>query len=206
MSWKFKKKTLAGRISDEFIDGLIIVVPLAITALVVGELLRFTEVNIGHYLPIKFPGAGLITIIFSIWLVGVLSEHLLSKKLLQLGEWFLNKIPVVKFIYSSVKKISTAVFESDSLFQNVVLVPYNQSMTLGFLMNTMPAQIQKKLGEEYACVFMPWSLNMTSGINLFVKKSELIFLDMPPEKALQFILTAGTAALDEKGNHGNIQS
>ena len=195
MNWKFKKKTLAGRISDEFIDGLIIIIPLAITALVVLELLKFTEVTIGHYLPVKFPGAGLLTIVFSVWAVGVLSELFLSKKILQLGEWFLDKIPVVKFIYSSVKKFSTAVFESDSLFQNVVLVPYNQSMTLGFLMNAMPEQIQKKLGDEYVCVFMPWSLNMTSGINLFVKKSELVFLDMRPEDALQFILTAGTASV-----------
>ncbi len=186
-----KKKTLAGKISEDFIDGLIVMIPVAITAFVVITLLEFTEHTIGDYLPMKFPGAGLVTIIISIWLIGLLSGHRISKKFIEFGEWFLDKIPVVKFIYGSVKKFSTALLESDSMFQKIVLVPYQQSMVLGFLMHGVPEKIREKLGDEYVCVFVPWSMNMTAGINLFVKKSEIVPVDMSSEEALQFVLTAG---------------
>ena len=186
-----KKKSFVSKISEDFLDGLIVLMPPVITIFVVMWILDLTENTLGKYIPINFPGIGLITIIFTIWFVGFSTGNRLAQKIIRIGEWFLDKIPVVKFIYSSVKQFSQAVFDSDSSFQNVVLVPYHQSLALGFLMD-IPAPIQKKLGEDYVCVFVPWSLNMTSGTNLFVKKSEIIHVEMKSEEALQFMLTAGT--------------
>ena len=68
-------------------------------------------------------------------------------------------------------------------------------------MSSVPDAVREKLGDEYLCVFVPWSLNMTSGTNIFVKKSDVIFVDMEPEDALKFMLTAGTVSkknVDEK--------
>jgi len=192
-----KKKSLASRISEDFLDGLIVLMPPVITIFVVMWILNLTESTVGKYIPIDFPGIGLITIIFTIWLVGFITGNRLAQKIISIGEWFLNKIPVVKFIYSSVKQFSQAVFDSDSSFQNVVLVPYHQSLALGFLMDNIPAPVQEQLGDDYVCVFVPWSLNMTSGTNLFVKKSDLIHVEMKSEEALQFMLTAGTVSKKE---------
>ena len=192
-----KKKTLASRISEDFLDGLIVLIPPTITIFVVMWILNLTEGTLGKYLPFKFPGAGLLTIIFTIWLVGFITGNRLAQKIISIGEWFLDKIPVVKFIYGSVKQLSKAVFDSESSFQKVVLVPYHQSLALGFLIDNIPLPVQKELGDEYVCVFVPWSLNMTSGTNLFVKKSELIFVEMKSEAALQFILTAGTVTKEK---------
>ena len=186
------KNALAKKISDQFLNGLIVLIPPAITAAVVIWLLDLTEGKLAQYLPVKFPGAGLITILLTIWLVGFISEHTILKNIIQLGEYLLDKVPVVKFIYSSVKQFSKAVFESNSSFQKVVLIPYHQSLALGFLMNNIPDAVRDKLGDDYVCVFVPWSLNMTSGTNLFMKKSDVIYIDMKPEDALQFMLTAGT--------------
>ncbi len=186
------KNTLAKKISDQFLNGLIVLIPPAITAAVVFWLLDLTEGKLAQYLPVKFPGAGLITILLTIWLTGFISEHTILKNIIRLGEYLLDKVPVVKFIYSSVKQFSKAVFESNSSFQKVVLIPYHQSLALGFMMTDIPDAVRDKLGEDYVCVFVPWSLNMTSGTNLFVKKSDVIFVDMKPEEALQFMLTAGT--------------
>ena len=113
------------------------------------------------------------------------------KRVISYGEWLLGKIPVVKFIYNSVKHLSTAVFESNNMFDHVVLVPFHQSRALGFVMAEVPAVLREKLGDDYVCVFVPWSLNMTSGTNLFVKKSDVIYLDISNESALQYMLTAG---------------
>lgn len=186
------KETLAKKISDQFLNGLIVLIPPAITAAVVIWLLDLTEGTIVKYLPVQFPGAGLITILLTIWLTGFISEHTFLQKIIHIGEYLLDKVPVVKFIYSSVKQFSKAVFESNSSFQKVVLIPYHQSLALGFMMTAVPDAVRNKLGDDYVCVFVPWSLNMTSGTNLFVKKSDIIFVDMKPEEALQFMLTAGT--------------
>ena len=189
---------MAAKISDQFMSGIIILAPPAITAFVVMWILDLTEGVVGReiekLLQIKFPGIGLISIIFFVWIVGLIFGHALGQKIIKYGEHLLDKIPIVKFIYGSVKQVSKALFESDSSFQRVVLVPYNGALVMGFLMKNIPEAVHEKLGDEYVCVYMPWSLNMTAGLNLFVKRSELILLDMELEDGLQFILTAGTMA------------
>ena len=199
---KDKPKSFTEQISSSFFRGLLIVVPPAITVMVVMWLFNLTENSIGKILPVKIPGMGLIIVLVGIWIVGVLSGNFLSQKIIEIFDAIINKIPIVKFIYSSVKQVSKALFESDSAFKNVVLVPYQGNYVLGFLMLMVPEPVREKLGEEYVCVYIPWSMNMTAGMNLFVKKSDVIYLNMTPPDAFQFILTAGTistAGLASKG-------
>ncbi|MBR5914239.1 MAG: DUF502 domain-containing protein [Selenomonadaceae bacterium] len=197
-----KEKSLAGKISEQFMNGIIIVAPPAITAIVVMWLLNLTEGRIGSFIEkffdVHFFGIGLISVVLFIWIIGFVFGHTFPQKIINFIERLLDKIPVVKFIYSSVKQFSKAIFESNSSFQKVVLVPYNGSLVMGFLMRNIPDPVKEKLGDEYVCVYMPWSLNMTAGLNLFVKKSELVILDMELEDGLQFILTAGTMNKKEK--------
>ena len=157
------------KVSKRFINGLILLVPLAITVFVVTEVLNFTEIVLGKHFPVYYPGMGIVTVLLVIYLVGWLSSYWFMKRVISYGEWLLGKIPVVKFIYNSVKHLSTAVFESNNMFDHVVLVPFHQSRALGFVMAEVPAVLREKLGDDYVCVFVPWSLNMTSGTNLFVK-------------------------------------
>ncbi|MBR3051526.1 MAG: DUF502 domain-containing protein [Selenomonadaceae bacterium] len=209
-----KKKSFTEQISSSFFKGLLIVVPPAITVFVVIWLFNLTENTIGKYLPAKLPGAGLLIVLVGIWIVGVLSGNFLSEKILGLFDNIIGKIPVVKFIYKSVKQVSKALFESDSMFKSVVLVPYQKSYVMGFQMLTVPEPIKAKLGDDYVCVYMPWSMNMTAGMNFFVKKSDVIYLDMLPQDALQFIVTAGTIStagmmptdLEKLKANGNVQS
>jgi len=188
-------------VSKYFVNGLILLVPIAITVFVIGEALYFTEGVLGKHLPVQFPGIGIITLLVFIYLVGWLSSNWFSKKLIAYGEKLLNKIPIVKFIYNSVKHLSTAVFESNSMFNHVVLVPYQQSKAMGFVMADVPKELKEQLGGDYICVFIPWSLNMTSGTNLFVAKKDVIYLNISREAALQYVLTAGTVMPNSNGHH-----
>ena len=190
-------------VSRRFINGLILLVPLAITIFVVLETLNFTEGVLGKHLPFYFPGMGIITLVLFVYLTGWLSSYWLTKRFIGYGEWVLGKIPVVKFIYNSVKHLSTAVFESNSMFEHVVLVPFHQSKALGFIMADVPQTLKAELGEDYVCVFVPWSLNMTSGTNLFVPKKDVIYLDISSESALQYMLTAG-AVMPKKVHDGSL--
>ncbi len=178
-------------VSKRFINGLIVLVPIVITLFVVWETLNFTEGVLGRHLPFYFPGMGLVTLLFVIYLVGWLSSSWVLRKLIRYVERLLGKIPIVKFIYNSVKHFSTAVLESNNMFDHVVIVPYHQSKALGFVMSEVPAFLAEKLGDDYVCVFIPWSINMTSGTNIFVKKSDVTYLDISSESALQYMLTAG---------------
>lgn len=196
MELKDKEKNFIKSVSECFLNGLIVVVPPAITIFIVLWIFDLTEGTIGKIITekfyIDFPGVGLVTIAISVLLIGWITANNLAKLIIEFLELLLDKIPVVKFIYSSVKQFSQAVLTSNSAFKHVVLVPYHQSWALGFLMTNVPPQVREKLGVDYVCVFVPWSLNMTSGTNLFVRRQEIIFVNMKAEDALQFMLTAGT--------------
>ena len=209
-----KTQSFKERVSSSFFRGLLIVVPPAITVFVIMWLFDLTEQMMSKISPSHIPGMGLLIVLAAIWIVGVLSGNFLSKAIIEFFDALIGKIPVVKFIYGSVKQVTKALFESDSAFKNVVLVPYQHSYVLGFLLLNIPEPVREKLGDDYVCVYVPWSMNMTAGMNLFVKKSEVIYLNMAPPDAFQFILTAGTistAGLASKGlaelkKNGNVKS
>lgn len=200
------KSRLSKRISRRFVNGLILLVPIVITLLVVSEVLHFTEGVLGKHLPFYFPGLGIITVVLGIYFVGWISSYWIMRRMIHYGEVLLGKIPVVKFIYNSVKHLSTAVFESNNMLDHVVLVPFHQSKALGFIMADVPPVLKEKLGDDYVCVFVPWSLNMTSGTNLFVRKQDVIYLDISSESALQYMLTAGAVMPRRLANEAEPQS
>ena len=186
--------------SKYFINGLIVIVPIAITAFVITNIFSFTERLLGRYLPIHFPGLALVVVLVLIGIVGWLSSHWLLKSLLVYGERLVGSIPIVKFIYNNVKQLSTAVFESQKLLQNAVLVPYPHSgaKALGFVMPELSAPLSGKFDEEHVCVFVPMSLNLTSGFNIILPRRDIIPLDVTSESALQYVITAG--AIMPRGN------
>ncbi|WP_425061280.1 hypothetical protein SCACP_20730 [Sporomusa carbonis] len=190
-------------VSKYFINGLIVIVPIAITAFVVINIFSFTERLLGHYLPIHFPGLALAVVLFLIVVVGWLSSYWLLRTILSYAERLLGSIPVVKFIYNSVKQVSTAVFESQKLLKNAVLVPYPHPgvKALGFVMPDLSAPLAEKFSEEHVCVFVPMSLNLTSGFNIILPRRDIIPLDVTSESALQYVITAG--AIMPRGNDSN---
>ena len=179
------------RMSRRFVNGLLVLVPVVITLFVIEWTLRFTEGVLGQYLPFYFPGMGIITLVLVIYVVGWASTNWALAKIISLGETLIGTIPFVKFIYTSVKRLSEAVLDSSSNFKSVVHVPYQGGRALGFVMADLPPRFQEAMGGGYVCVFIPWSLNMTSGTTLLVKEEDVVKIDIPKEEALQYMLTAG---------------
>lgn len=174
--------------------GLIILVPIFITFFVLRETYELTEGLLGSHFTYYFPGLGFIVCVLAILLTGYLFSHWMLEGLLGFCERLIGTIPIVNFIYQSVKKLSEAVFDSKQLFNQTVLVTYPGSnmRVLGFKVKEDLSPIMGQDGVEYACVFVPWSLNMTSGINVMVPTKDLIPVDISSEEALQYILTAGS--------------
>lgn len=185
------------RLSHYFINGFIVLVPIAITYIVIATIFSIIEGLVESYIPLKFPGAGIALLLVVILVAGWITSTCTwaSEKIINYFENIVDKIPVVKFIYSSVKRVSTMLFESKTMFSQVVLIPYPSPgmKTIGFLMPKPSKVIAPYLSkdEEYESVFLPWSLNMTSGFNVFIPKKDIIFTDISVEDAFQYILTAG---------------
>ena len=174
--------------------GLIILVPIFITFFVLRETYKLTEGLLGSHFTYYFPGLGFIVCVLVILLTGYLFSHWMFVRVLGFCEKVIGTIPIVNFIYQSVKKLSEAVFDSKQLFNQAVLVTYpgSSARVLGFKVKEDLSPIMGQDGVEYACVFVPWSLNMTSGINVMVPTKDLIPIDISSEEALQFVLTAGS--------------
>ena len=178
-----------------FMNGLLIIAPIALSLMIVAKLLAIFDDLLGTYIPLHFPGLGLISGFIIIILCGWLSSYFFLRNWIKYTEQLLSSIPIVKTIFKVIKQIQGALFDNKRFFHEAVLVPYPYEHTyaLGFVVSPPSNELAAVLPEGYVCVFLPFSLNMTTGTNLFVHQDKLRHIDITTESALQFFLSAGTA-------------
>jgi uncharacterized membrane protein len=196
---------LIGRIRNYFLTGLILVGPVYITVNLtwwfinwVDELVR-PLIPIAYrpetYLPIKVPGTGLIIAFLAITMLGFLTANLVGRKLVELGENVLNRMPVVRPVYKSLKQIFETLFsKSGSSFRRVALVefPSPGMWSLVFLSQTASPDIAARLPDtEHVAAFMPCTPNPTTGFFFYVPRRALIELEITVESAMTLLMSAG---------------
>ena len=152
------------------------------------------EINPNHYLPYNIPGLEILISLLLITIIGWLSLSFLGKKLFDLFESILNKIPILRTIYSAVGQLTETFTKSKSDKKNVVLVEYPRKgvWAVGFATKENKGMIKEKVGQELVNVFVPTTPNPTSGFLLMFPKSEIIYLDLSFEEASKFIVSAGS--------------
>jgi uncharacterized membrane protein len=193
------------RIRNYFLTGLILVGPVYITLNLtwwfinwVDELVR-PLIPIAYrpetYLPIKLPGTGLIIAFVALTMLGFLTANLVGRKLVEFGENILNRMPVVRPIYKSLKQIFETLFsKSGSSFRRVALVefPSPGMWSLVFLSQTASPNIAARLPDtEHVAAFMPCTPNPTTGFFFYVPRRDLIELDITVEAAMTLLMSAG---------------
>jgi uncharacterized membrane protein len=139
------------------------------------------------------PGLGAL-LAFSIVLVtGLLVTNLIGRQLVGYWEELLQRIPLVRSIYSSVKGLAESVFSQDSAFRKVVLIPYPRAgvWSIGFLTAENLGEISARTGVASVCVFIPTTPNPTSGFIVIVPRTEVIELAMNVDAAMKMIVTLG---------------
>jgi uncharacterized membrane protein len=196
---------MVGRIRNYFLTGLILVGPVYITLNLtwwfinwVDELVR-PLIPIAYrpetYLPIKVPGTGLIIAFLAITTLGFLTANLVGRKLVEIGENVLNRMPVVRPIYKSLKQIFETLFsKSGSSFRRVALVefPSPGMWSLVFLSQTASPDIAARLPDtEHVAAFMPCTPNPTTGFFFYVPRRDVIELDITVESAMTLLMSAG---------------
>src|SRR5882672_5297135 len=198
---------LIGRIRNYFLTGLILVGPVYITVNLtwwfinwVDELVR-PLIPVAYrpetYLPLHVPGTGLIIAFLAITTLGFLTANLVGRKLVEFGENILNRMPVVRPVYKSLKQIFETLFsKSGSSFRRVALVefPSPGMWSLVFLSQTASPDIAAVLPDtEHVAAFMPCTPNPTTGFFFYVPRRDIIELDITVEAAMTLLMSAGMA-------------
>ena len=200
MSKKKGKKSVFGSIRNNFIAGVVVLIPIGITVYLTLFLIKISskilpkELNPNYYLPYNIPGLEILISIILITFVGWLSLSFIGKKLFEFFEAALNKIPILRTIYSAVNQLIETFTKSKSNKKNVVLIEYPRKgvWAVGFATKENTGEIKKKTGQELINVFVPTTPNPTSGFLLMFPKNEIIYLDLSFEEASKFIVSAGS--------------
>ena len=201
MSIKQKKSSFFSRLRNYFITGIVVLIPIGITVYLTIFIIDISskilpkEINPNHYLPYNVPGLEIFISILLITFIGWLSLSFIGKKLLNLFNNILKKIPILRTIYSAIGQMTETFTKSNNNKNNVVLVEYPRkgSWAVGFATKDNTGEITKKVKKELVNVFVPTTPNPTSGFLLMFPKDEIIYLDMTFEEASKFIVSAGTS-------------
>ena len=201
MAIKEKKRSIFANIRNYFITGVVVLIPIGITAYVtiffisISSKILPKEINPNHYLPYNIPGLEIIISLILITLIGWLSLSFIGKSLLNLFNNILKKIPILRTIYSALGQMTKTFTKTDKEKKNVVLVEYPRkgSWAVGFATKENSGEISNKTKKNLINVFVPTTPNPTSGFLLMFPKEDVIYLDLTFEEASKFIVSAGTS-------------
>lgn len=145
--------------------------------------------------PYNIPGLGLVAGLILIFTAGIIGKNMLGRRLIGSGEWIMNKIPLVKQVYTTLKQVMDAFFNQSTMnaFKKVVLIEYPRKglFQLGFLTNSGSEALNNATGHEIVNIFLPTTPNPTSGMLVMVPKEDVIELDLPVEDGIKLILSGG---------------
>jgi uncharacterized membrane protein len=201
MALKEKKRSIFTKIRNYFITGVVVLIPIGITIYLtivitsVSSKILPKEINPNHYLPYNIPGLEIIITLFLITFIGWLSLSFIGKRLLNLFNTVLKRIPILRTIYSAIVQMTETFTKTDNQKTNVVLVEYPRKGTwaVGFATKENSGEITDKLNRKLINVFVPTTPNPTSGFLLMFPKEEVVYLDLTFEEASKFIVSAGTS-------------
>jgi uncharacterized membrane protein len=194
-------KSLFIRLRNYFFTGAIVLIPIGITIYLTLLIIKISsnflpkKINPNNYLPFDIPGLEILITIFFITLIGSLSLSFIGKKILEIFNNILKKIPILRTIYSAVGQLTESFTQSNDSKKSVVILEYPRKniWVVGFSTKDNQGEISKKTNEILVNVFVPTTPNPTSGFLLMVPKKDLIYLDMSFEEASRFIVSAGTS-------------
>ena len=201
MAKKEKRRSIFARIRNNFIAGVVVLIPIGITIYLTLFLISISskilpkEINPNHYLPYNIPGLEILIAIIIITLIGWLSLSFLGKRLLSGFNNVLQKIPILRTIYSAIVQMTETFTKTNKGKKNVVLVEYPRkgSWAVGFATKENEGEISNKTNKKLINVFVPTTPNPTSGFLLMFPKEDVIYLDLSFEEASKFIVSAGTS-------------
>tara|TARA_B100001175_G_scaffold316601_1_gene330956 strand:- start:1853 stop:2467 length:615 start_codon:yes stop_codon:yes gene_type:complete len=201
MSEEKKRKSILASIRNYFIAGIVVLIPIGITLYLTLFLIKISskilpkEINPNYYLPYDIPGLEILISVLLITLIGWISLSFLGRRLLNIFNNLLKRIPILRTIYSAILQMTETFTKSEKDKKNVVLIEYPRKgcWAVGFATKDNNTEMSKKTNKKLVNVFVPTTPNPTSGFLLMFPKDEVIYLDISFEEASKFIVSAGTS-------------
>ncbi|MEZ5675390.1 Uncharacterized membrane protein [Thalassovita litoralis] len=201
-----RRPGLFARLRSSFLTGLVVIAPVGLTIWLVWTLMGWVDSVVlplvperfqpEEYIGINLRGVGIIFgIVFTI-IIGWVAKGLLGRSLIRWGESLVDRMPVVRSIYSGAKQIAETVFaQSERSFEKACLVEYPRKgiWAIGFVSTQAKGEISRRAptDDTLMSIFVPTTPNPTSGFLLYFPKSDVIELDMTVEDAAKLVISAG---------------
>ena len=199
------------RLRRYLVAGLLVWIPLGVTIGLISLAVKWMDktlavipyryqpsVLIQHLFgldePFHIPGFGVVLILVVVLLTGVFVANFVGRMFVGGWESLMERIPVVRTIYSAAKKFAEVVFsDSSDSFKQVLLIEYPRKglYSLAFQTSTELGEVQGRTGEEVVCCFVPTTPNPTSGLVIIVPRKDVTILDMDVDEALKMIISLG---------------
>ncbi len=203
---------------SNFLAGLIIVAPIAMTIWLIWTVVGWIDGWVWPFVPNQFHpeelmnallglegadrisvnvrGIGVVIFLIFTMVVGFVGKGLFGRTMLRISENLVDRMPVVRSIYNGVKQIAETVFsQRDTSFDKACLIEYPRRgiWAIAFISINAKGEVYEKLsdGTEVATVFLPTTPNPTSGFLLFLPRNDIKELDMSVEDAAKLVISAG---------------
>ncbi|MBM3387191.1 MAG: DUF502 domain-containing protein, partial [Betaproteobacteria bacterium] len=140
------------------------------------------------------PGFGVLSVAAVMMVTGMFVANIFGQWWLRQWDKLMNRIPVVRSIYTSVKQVSDTLFSGGGhAFSKALLIryPHTEAWAMAFLTGRPGGEVASKLDGEYVSVFIPTTPNPTSGFFLMLPRQHVIELDMTVDEALKYIISMG---------------
>ena len=210
---------IARRLRQYFITGLLVWLPMAVTLWVLMWLYGLLD---GIFLSVlgaadavlpglheladalrAIPGFGVLSVALVIVITGLFVANIFGQWWVRQWDRLMNRIPVVRSIYTSVKQVSDTLFSgSGQAFSKALLVryPHADSWTIAFLTGKPSGHVGAQFPEPMVSVYVPTTPNPTSGFFLMMRQRDVVELDMSVDDALKYIISMGVVVPDGPNN------
>lgn len=201
---KKARRKLLQRLRNYLLTGIVIVAPVGITVYLVWSFVTTVDDLVTPfipaaykpetYLPFSLPGLGLVIVMIALILIGAFAANFFGRALLTVGDELLDRMPVIRSLYATLKQVFQMVVSSESSsFKEVVLMEYPRpgSWAMGFIINEDTGEVCERTAPDVVSVFLPTVPLPTSGLVLFIPRKDLIFLDMTVDDGLKFAISGG---------------
>lgn len=202
----YRRPGLLARLRSNFLTGIVVILPVALTIWLIWSLVGWVDSVVlplvparfrpENYININLRGVGLIIFLVFTITVGWIAKGLIGRSLIGVAEGLVERMPVVRSVYSGLKQIAETVFaQSDRSFEKACMIEYPRRGVwgIGFISTSAKGEIQQRspTGGELVSVFLPTTPNPTSGFLLYVPREDVVELDMSVEDAAKLIISAG---------------
>ena len=210
-----KKPSKLSGLRASFLTGLVVIAPVGLTIWLMWTMVGWVDsvvlplvpynFNPEKYIGINLRGVGLIFFFIFTIFIGWIAKGLIGRSLIAYAETLVERMPVVRTIYSGIKQISETVFaQSERSFEKACLIQYPRKgiWAIGFISTTAKGEVaaHPETASEMLSVFLPTTPNPTSGFLLFVPKEDVIELKMSIEDAAKLVISAGLVYPGQNGN------